>query len=156
MESFASSIGKLSENSLNTKFIFSKLPMDIIKYIFLFDEHFIIRKGKIISIIPKSDYRYNLLKYITFQECIIEDFYDFTRYNYSLYNLHNYKGRDSNNSDLVQVSISSNENNNTLEYVIWIGRQKPRNIPTSKMQMYTIENPKKYHWVYTECEYIRK
>jgi len=155
MESSISSIGKLSKNSINTKFIFSKLPIDVIKYIFLFDEHFIIRKGKIISIIPKLDYRYALLKYIIFQECIIEDFYDFTRYNYSLYNLYNYKGRDSNNSDLVQVSISSNENNDSLEYVVWIGRQKLKNITTSKMQMYGIENPKKYHWVYIQSEYIR-
>ena len=151
MESFASSIGKLYENSINIKFIFSKLPIDIIKYIFLFDEHFIIRKGKIIDIIPKSDYRYNLLKYITFQECIIEELG-----NYSLYNLHNYKGRNNNNSDLVQVSLYSNEINDSLEYVVWIGRQKPKNVLTSKRQMYGIENPKKYNWVYIECKYIRK
>lgn len=44
------------------KYIFHKLPQDIISYILLYDEHFIIRKGKIISIIPKTDYRYNLIK----------------------------------------------------------------------------------------------
>jgi hypothetical protein len=44
------------------KFLFSFLPEDIIKYILLFDEHFIMRKGEIISIIPKTDYRYNLIK----------------------------------------------------------------------------------------------
>ena len=156
MESSISSIGKLSENSLNTKFIFSKLPIDVIKYIFLFDEHFIIRKGKIISIIPKSDYRYALLKFITIQECIIEKFGNFTRYNYSLHNLYNYKGRHGNNSDLVQVSLYFNEINYSLEYVVWIGRQKLKNIKTNKIQMYGIENPKKYHWVYTEYEYISK
>ena len=132
-------------------FIFSKLPTDVIKYILLFDEHFIIRKGKIIDIIPKSDYRYQLLKFITFQECIIEELG-----NYSLYNLYNYKGRNNNNSDLVQVSLYSNEINDSLEYVVWIGRQKPKNVLTSKRQMYGIENSKKYNWVYIECEYIRK
>jgi hypothetical protein len=35
------------------KFKFCKLPLDIIKYILLYDEHFIMRKGEIISIIPK-------------------------------------------------------------------------------------------------------
>lgn len=137
-------------------FIFSKLPTDVIKYILLFDEHFIIRKGKIIDIIPKSDYRYQLLKFITFQECIIEELGNFTRYNYSLYNLHNYKGRNNNNSDLVQVSLYSNEINDSLEYVVWIGRQKPKNVLTSKRQIYGIENSKKYNWVYIECKYIRK
>ena len=48
------------------KLKFCKLPFDIIKYILLYDEHFIIRKGEIISIIPKTDYRYILLNFITF------------------------------------------------------------------------------------------
>ena len=48
------------------KSIFCKLPLDIIKYILLYDEHFIIRKGGIVSIIPKTDYRYTLLNFITF------------------------------------------------------------------------------------------
>ena len=43
------------------KSIFCKLPLDIIKYILLYDEHFIMRKGEIVSIIPKTDYRYILL-----------------------------------------------------------------------------------------------
>jgi hypothetical protein len=48
------------------KNIFHKLPQDMINYILLYNEHFSMRKGKIISIIPKSDYRYNLLNFITF------------------------------------------------------------------------------------------
>jgi hypothetical protein len=44
------------------KYIFNKLPQDIINYILLYDQHFSMRKGKIISIIPKTDYRYNLIK----------------------------------------------------------------------------------------------
>jgi len=134
-------------------FLFCKLPMDIIKYIVQFDEHFIIRKGEIISVIPKTDYRYNLLKFITFKDCIIEKFHDMIRYNYELYNLCNYKKRE--NSDLVQVTIF--EKNNILEYVVWIGRQKKNNSAIkNKKQMYFIENPTKYHWKYTEYEYSRK
>jgi hypothetical protein len=49
--------------------IFSQLPLDIIKYILIFDEHFIIRNGKLISIIQKKDYRYDLLHYITLTDC---------------------------------------------------------------------------------------
>ena len=42
----------------------SKLPTHIIKYILLFDEHFSMRKGVIISIIPKTDYRYKLVEHV--------------------------------------------------------------------------------------------
>jgi len=35
------------------------------------------------------------------------------------------------------------------KYTIWIGRQKIISIPTNKIQMYEIEDPEKYHWVYT-------
>jgi len=48
------------------KFIFCNLPLYIKKYILSYDEYFIIRNGEIISIIPKKDYRYKLLNYITF------------------------------------------------------------------------------------------
>jgi hypothetical protein len=44
------------------KNIFHKLPQDMINYILLYNEHFSMRKGKIISIIPKTDDRYNLIK----------------------------------------------------------------------------------------------
>ena len=137
------------------KFLFSNLPMDVIKYILLFDKHFIIRKGEIVSIILKSDYRYNLLKYITFKNCIIEKFHDMVRYNYEYYNLYDYHKRGNNNDDLIQVSIS--EKNDTVKYVVWLGRQKPNSIMvTNKRQIYFIKNPKEYHWDYIEFEYIRK
>jgi len=44
------------------KNIFHKLPQDIIYHILLYDERFSMRKGKIISIISKTDDRYNLIK----------------------------------------------------------------------------------------------
>ena len=43
----------------------NKLPYDIINHILSYDKRFIIRKGIPISVIPKDDYRYSLLKQIT-------------------------------------------------------------------------------------------
>jgi len=43
--------------------IFSRLPEDIIKYILSFDRHFVIRRGHIVSIIPKDDARYDVLRF---------------------------------------------------------------------------------------------
>ena len=69
------------------KFIFCKLPLDIIKYILLYDEHFIMRKGEIISIIPKTDYRYILLNFITFNVDYLENYNNELRYKYYFQNL---------------------------------------------------------------------
>lgn len=118
--------------------------MDVIKYIFSFDQHFVIRNGEIVSIIPKSDYRFNLLKFITFKCCgEIEHFHGKTRYNYCFHNLHDYSKRYINSDDLFQVAI--NEKEDKVEYEIWIGRQKIKSSETWKDQMYFINNPKKYY-----------
>ncbi len=136
------------------KFKFCKLPLDIIKYILLYDEHFIMRKGENISIIPKTDYRYILLNFITFNLNYLENYNNELRYNYYFPNLHNYEGRVKNNSDLIQVSI--NEKKNFIKYSIWIGRQYPKSITCNKTQNYYIEKPLDYNWIYTEYEYIRR
>ena len=137
------------------KFIFCKLPNDIIKHILSYDEHFIIRKGEIISIIPKTDYRYNLLNSITFNLGYIEKFNNNeSRYNYYFPNLHNYEERTKTNSDLIQVSI--NEQKKIIKYSIWIGRQYPKSIKHNKKQDYYIENELDYNWIYTEYQYIRR
>ena len=135
------------------KHIFRKLPFDIIKYILLYDEHFIMRRGEIISIIPKTDYRYNLLNFITFHFSEIYLQHNELRYKYYFPNLYNYEGRQINNSDLIQVNI--NENNNFIKYSIWIGKQYPKSINCNKKQNYYIENPLDYNWIYTNFEYIR-
>ena len=52
----------MKNKNINTNTnIFRNLPNDIINYILLYDDHFILRKGKIISIIPKTDERYKKL-----------------------------------------------------------------------------------------------
>ena len=134
--------------------IFHKLPLDIIKYILLYNENFIMRKGEIISIIPRTDYRYTLLNFITFNLDYIENYNNELRYKYYFSNLYNYEGRQTNNSDLIQINI--NENNDFIRYSIWIGKQYPKSINCNKKQIYYIENPLDYNWIYTEYEYIRR
>lgn len=137
--------------------IFCNLPNDIINYILLYDDHFILRKGKIISIIPKTDERYKLLSFITFKLDYVEHFNNFwIRYVYIFPNLYNYDGRRINNSDTIHVSMQKEGNN--IKYSIWIGRQYPKTFPSSEsseFSRYYIENSVDYNWVYTEYEYIR-
>ena len=137
------------------EFKFCNLPFDIKKYILLYDERFIIRKGEIISIIPKTDYRYNLLNFITFNLEYFENINNELIYKYYFPNLHNYEGRVKNNSDLIQVNI--NENNDFIKYSVWIGKQYPKSINRNKYrQKYYIENSLDYNWIYTQYEYIRR
>jgi hypothetical protein len=140
--------------SQKINFIFCNLPFDIKKYILLYDKHFIMRKGQVISIIPKTDYRYILLKFITFNLESLEIYNNQLKYKYYFPNLYNYEGRQMNNSDLIQVNI--NENNDFIKYSIWIGKQYPKSIDCNKKQNYYIENLLDYNWIYTEYEYIRK
>ena len=147
-----------NKNSIvtNTMFIFSNLPDDIIKNILLYDDHFIMRKGEIISIIPKKDYRYNLLNFITLNPVYVNDYRTATTTAYKYYfpNLYNYEGRQMNNSDLIQLYIT--ENNDGIHYSVWIGKQYPKSFICSKPQYYYIENKLEYNWIYTEFKYIRR
>jgi len=137
------------------KHIFHKLPRDIINYILLYDEHFIMRKGEIVSIIPKTDDRYNLLNFVTFRLEYFEIYNNQLTYKYYFPNLYNYQGRQMNNSDLIQVNI--NENADFIKYSIWVGKQYPKSINRNKCrQLYYIENSLDYNWVYTQYEYIRR
>ena len=135
-------------------FIFCKLPDDIIKNILLYDEHFIMREGVITSIIPKTDYRYKLLHFFMTKLRIKEKLHNTIKYTYHLPNLYNYKGIQAHNSDLINVNI--NEYSNFVKYSIWIGRQYPKHFICNKKQIYYIENPLEYNWIYTKYEYIRK
>ena len=100
--------------------IFRSLPNDVINYILLYDDHFILRKGKIISIIPKTDKRYKLLSFITFKLDYVEHFNNFEiRYVYIFPNLYNYDGRRITNSDTIHVSIQEQEDN-SIKYSIFL------------------------------------
>jgi len=136
------------------KFIFCNLPNDIIKNILLYDEHFIMRKGEIISIIPKRDNRYKLLNFVALNLNSIENLTNNTiRYEYYFNNLYDYQCRQINNSDLMQVDI--NEYNDIIKYSVWIGKQYPKSFICNKKQIYYIENILEYNWIYTEYNYIR-
>jgi hypothetical protein len=137
-------------------FIFSNLPLDIIKYIITFDKHFILRNGEIISIIPKDDYRYNLLHYITLKE---EDNWIFIqehRYEYIMPNLYDIIERkdQSIENDITSVAISNNDNG-SIKYSIYIGRLKPKNKYMKKKQIYYKGNLSDYDWHYILYEYTR-
>ena len=136
------------------EFVFCNLPDDIIKNILLYDEHFIMRKGVIVSIIPKTDYRYELLKFTTLSLRYIETYNNTIRYNYYFPNLYNYDGRSVYNPDMIQVNM--NDYKDFVKYSIWIGRQYPKTVICDKKQHYYIENKLDYQWIYTEFEYIRE
>jgi hypothetical protein len=137
------------------KFIFASLPIDLINNILLYDEHFIMRKGEIISIIPKTDDRYKLLNYITYSPEYVEKNGNTYDYKYYFQNLYNYDGRKTNNSDLIQIKLTEYED--SVKYEFWIGRQYPKSISSrfGKKQIYHIEDPLHYNWVFTQFEFIR-
>ena len=136
------------------KILFHNLPNDIIKHILLYDEHFIMRKGNIVSIIPKTDYRYNLLKFITLKLRYVENKNHVTTYMYGFPNLYNYEGRTLNNPDMIQVNLY--EYNDYIKYSVWIGKQYPKSFICNKKQNYYIENKLEYNWIFTEFEYERR
>lgn len=137
------------------EFVFRNLPNDIINHILLYDEHFIMRKGEIVSIIPKTDYRYNLLNFFTLKLRYSETKNLITtKYIYGFPNLYNYEGRSLNNPDMIQVNLC--EYNDYIKYSIWIGRQYPKSFICNKKQNYYIENPLEYRWIFTEYDYERR
>jgi len=140
---------------MELEFKFCNLPFDIIKHILLYDEHFIMRKGELVSIIPKTDDRYRLLNFITFRLEYFEIYNNQLRYKYFFPNVYNYEGRQMNNSDVVHVDIK--ENDDFIKYSVWIGKQYPKSVNRNKCrQMYYIENSLDYNWIYTQYEYIRR
>jgi hypothetical protein len=137
------------------EFIFCNLPTELINKILLYDQHFIMRKGDIVSIIPKTDYRYNLVKYVIPSLRSVDTTSNNTiRYNYYFPNLYNYDGRSIYNPDMIQVNM--NEYDDFIKYSFWIGRQYPKTVICDKKQNYYIENKLDYQWIYTEFEYIRE
>ena len=134
--------------------IFGKLPLDIIKYILLFNEQFIMRNGEMISIIPKTDERYDLLNFITFKLDCLERNHNITKYLYRFPNLHNYPERDNEfYSDSIQVNI--NENNEFVKYTIWICKQYQIWNDCKHESNDHIEKTFEYNWKYIQYEYTR-
>ena len=133
--------------------IFCKLPLDVKKYILLYNEQFIMRNGEMISIIPKTDERYHMLNFITFKIDYIEKYDNITKYLYKFPNLYNYPERENNYSDFMQVNID--ENNKFVKYTIWIFKEYLLSNHCKYESNYCIENTLEYNWNYIYYEYTR-
>jgi hypothetical protein len=145
--------------------IFSKLPPDIIKYILIFDKRFIIRYGEIVSIIPKDDYRYNLLHYITLtdfnKKLNITNSQNINRYyQYNLPNLYDLSERRDQliDDDSIDVRINYDENENQNKNIIYnisIGRLRLKDNTIPKRRIYYKGNLDEYEWYYIHYKYVR-
>jgi hypothetical protein len=137
------------------EFIFCNLPIDIKKYILLYDEHFIVRDGIIISIIPKKDYRYKLLNYITCRPHHIKKIDNIYVYRYFFQNFCNYYDGQIKNDEIIEIFLIENEDN--IKYSFYIGRQYPKSIHSEfgKKQSYYRENGLEPYIYYTNFEFIR-
>ena len=136
-------------------FVFCKLPFDIKKYILSYDDHFIVRNGEIISIIPKTDYRYKLLNCITFTPVHIKKYDNIYVYRYFFHNFCKYYNGKIKNDEIIEIHLIENEDN--IEYSFYIGRQYPMSIhyEFGKKQIYYIANGSEPYFYYTNFEFIK-
>jgi|LauGreDrversion4_2_1035121.scaffolds.fasta_scaffold00544_26 hypothetical protein len=129
------------------KFIFSKLPNDIIQNIITFDKHFILRNGKVVSIIPKDDYRYNVLSFIIPElnniRYMSENRISYTYYLPNCYDIPFRKYQYIEN-DMLQVRIQNKKD--YILYEMFICRLKPKLNITTKPQLYYKGNLTDYEW----------
>ena len=137
---------------------FTKLPNDIINHIVTYDKHFIIRKNKLVSIIPKDDYRYNLLHYICLKLInSINMSEDELCYQYIFPNICTNIERTKNyvDNDMFQIRISFT--NNIINYSCYIGRLLPKNDnKVKKISIYFEKDVSNYEWRYIIYDYERK
>jgi hypothetical protein len=144
--------------------VFAKLPLDLIKYEILpFDKHFIIRKGKLITInsIENDDYRYKILKNITIKKeksyiiCNNHKRYEYS-FNGNLYNSIERKERKI-DDDILEVTMCLCENGN-IEYNIIIFRMKPIHYVNKyySNKFWYVPNYTGYCWYYVHYHYIRQ
>jgi hypothetical protein len=147
-------------------FIFQKLPKDIINYILIFDTNFKLRNGKVISLIVKNDYRYELLNYITIKsnEYFKDYFYNFNGYEYSSYKTYEYilpnlyyieERKIQKINDGITVLIKNNIDG-PIDYIIYIYRLKPKEKNNYiKKQIFYKSNFFDYEWHYINYRYKR-
>ena len=136
-----------------------KLPYELVNIILDYDGRIKYKQKnaidyhKYVNVIHKYDERYNLLKFITFKLDCVEYYGGELKCRHYFHNLHDYEERQQNNSDLIQVDIKENED--SIKYSVWIGKQYQKSVKSNKTQIYHIENPLEYNWIYTEYKYIR-
>jgi hypothetical protein len=128
------------------EFIFAKLPNDIIQNIITFDKHFIMRKGNLISIIPKDDYRYDILHVIIPRSINTKKIDEKISYTYDLVNIYDIPERKYMyvKNDIIQIRIQNKED--CIYYKIFICKLKP---------YFNTINEEIYCWYNIAFEYTR-
>ena len=134
---------------------FSKLPNDIIKYILVFNEHFTIRNGELVSIISKNDYRYKLLHYITIRLVNTENRPN-NKINmmFSLDNLYDIVERKDQYVDNDMIEVRMDLSDSVVKYNIFIGRLKPTDDIERKPLFYVVDLLN-YTWHFYDYFYER-
>ena len=137
---------------------FTKLPNDIINHIITYDKHFIIRKNKLVSIIPKDDYRYSLLHYNCLSlSRIVNISKKEILYQYNLPNICNINERIINYVDNDMLQIRMYFTRNSIKYYCYIGRLIPKNDnKVKKISIYFEKDISNYEWRYLIYDYERK
>lgn len=136
---------------------FQSLPDVLIKMILSYNEYFKIRKGQLITIISKNDFRYNILNKITYSFIYCNYLYnDNVRYEYDYNeNIFAFEDRKIQNiqNDMIQVDIEITPIQ--VIYKIFIGRIKLYNSNYQKTGIYYKGNFQNIQWNYINYRYIR-
>lgn len=137
------------------KSIFSKLPNDIINYILVFNERFIIRNGELVSIISKNDYRYKLLHYITIRLVNTVDRPN-NKINlmFSLNNLCDIVERKEQYVDNDMIEVRMDLSNSVVKYNIFIGRVKLKD-DIERKSLFYVGDLLNYTWHFYNYFYER-
>jgi len=127
-------------------FIFSNLPDDIKNHILSFDKHFKIRRGQLVSVISKDDFRYNIL-YYSINHLINSHQKNEHQINfrYNLHNLYNIDRGEEVQNDMIIVLM--NLSSLVIKYDIFIGRFIPK---TNNMN--NMNNMNKLHSI-EDCQW---
>jgi hypothetical protein len=136
---------------------FKSLPDVLINIILSYNEYFKIRKGKLITIISKNDFRYSILNKITLSFVDRHYLYNnIVRYEYNYNeNLIDFEEKTNQNiqNDMIQVDLEITPIQ--VIYNIFIGRIKLFDNNYQKKSIYYKGDLKNLQWNYTNYRYIR-
>ena len=136
------------------KSIFSKLPNDIINYILVFNEHFTIRNGELVSIISKNDYRYKLLHYITIRLVNTVNRHNNINLMFNLNNLCDIVERKEQYVDNDMIEVRMDLSNSVVKYNIFIGRLKLKD-DIERKSLFYVGDLLNYTWHFYNYFYER-
>jgi hypothetical protein len=150
-----------------TPILYSKLPRDIIDYILCFNPQFIIRKGKLTSILLKEDERYKMLEYITIKPVENPSTYfsylgmsyiSDKRYEYEFHNQYNNVSLERKHhfidNDSMNVTITIHKNGN-IQYRMCIYKLKPKELSNNNRILRFKGNMRDSNWDFIHYQYTR-